>query len=29
MPVGVQVIGPVGADLRTMSAAQAIAETLM
>ena len=29
MPVGVQIVGPVGSDLRTMSAAQAIADTLM
>ena len=27
MPVGVQVVGPVGSDARTIGAAQAIAET--
>jgi Asp-tRNA(Asn)/Glu-tRNA(Gln) amidotransferase A subunit family amidase len=29
MPVGVQVVGPIGSDLRTMSATQAIADVLM
>jgi len=29
MPVGVQIIGPIGSDARTLGAAQAIAETLM
>jgi Asp-tRNA(Asn)/Glu-tRNA(Gln) amidotransferase A subunit family amidase len=29
MPVGVQIVGPIGSDARTMSAAQAITEALM
>ena len=29
MPVGVQIVGPIGSDARTMSAAQAIADVLM
>ena len=29
MPVGIQVVGPIGGDVRTMSAAQAIADVLM
>jgi Asp-tRNA(Asn)/Glu-tRNA(Gln) amidotransferase A subunit family amidase len=29
MPVGVQVVGPVGGDRETMAAAQAIASALM
>ena len=29
MPVGVQVVGPIGSDRETMSAAQAIAAALM
>lgn len=29
MPVGIQVVGPVGGDVRTMAAAQSIAEVLM
>jgi Asp-tRNA(Asn)/Glu-tRNA(Gln) amidotransferase A subunit family amidase len=29
MPVGLQIVGPIGADVRTMSATQAIADVLM
>jgi Asp-tRNA(Asn)/Glu-tRNA(Gln) amidotransferase A subunit family amidase len=29
MPVGVQVVGPVGGDLKTMGIAQAVADVLM
>jgi Asp-tRNA(Asn)/Glu-tRNA(Gln) amidotransferase A subunit family amidase len=29
MPVGIQVIGPIGSDARTIGAAQAIANILM
>jgi Asp-tRNA(Asn)/Glu-tRNA(Gln) amidotransferase A subunit family amidase len=28
MPVGIQVVGPIGADVRTMSAAKAIFDAL-
>jgi amidase len=29
MPVGIQVVGPIGDDVRTMTAAQSIADVLM